>query len=248
MLVGFALAALAFIRWRVLRANRTPSASEIWLAAEQAGTLEPLSETIEVPPDWVVSSPTAFGASMATVSFSASADFGLTGQYIARLTGRNSKFTFEREFIGSKGGKRNEVSSAEVDDPGVYELRDVTRKGKADKYRVVIEFEGELQKLVSDKPDAMEICKALDAGRAFADIVHAGRNDEGKVYYEILSAAKAKQAGTSDAVAQCVALLQALEPAQQKAALKAIRAALAPAAEAAAPESAPEAQAPEQEG
>lgn len=167
---------------------------------------------------------------MGTVSLSASSDFGHTGQYVARLTGRNSKFTFEREFIGSKSGKRGDYSSAEVDDPGVYELRNVTRKGKVDDYRVVIEFDGELHKLVSDKPDAMEICKALDAGRSFSDIVHAGRNDEGKVYYEILSASQAKQVDTSDAVAQCLALLQTLGPAQQKAALKALRVALTPAA------------------
>jgi hypothetical protein len=171
---------------------------------------------------------------MASVTLTASADFGHTGQYVARLTGRNSKFTFEREFIGSKGGKRGEFSSADVDDPGVYEMRDATRKGKVDKYRVVIEFEGELHKLVSDKPDAMEICKALGAGRAFSDIVRAGRNEEQKIYYEILSAAQAKKVGVSDVVSQCVALLRTLEPAQQKAALKELRAALAPAASVAA--------------
>ena len=167
---------------------------------------------------------------MATVSLAASSDYGQTGQYVARLTGRDSKFTFRREFIGSKSGKRGELSHADVDDPGVYELRDATRKGKVDKYRLVLELDGELHKLVSDKEDAMAICKALDAGRVFGDIVRAARDasEPSKVVYELLSAAQVKQAGTMDVADQCIALLASLEPAQQKKALKRIREALNP--------------------
>lgn len=172
---------------------------------------------------------------MATVTLSASADFGHTGQYVARLTGRNSKFTFEREFIGSKSGKRGDYSSADVDDPGVYEMRDVTRKGKFDRYRIVVEFDGELHKLVSDKEDAMAVCKQLDAGRAFADIVRASRDDEGKVVYEILTAKQAAQAALGDVAEQIAALLRPLEEKAQKAAMKRVRELLAPAASAEAP-------------
>jgi hypothetical protein len=164
---------------------------------------------------------------MTTVTLSASADYGHTGQYVARLTGRDSKFTFEREFIGTKYGKRNEGTSAEVDDPGVYEMRDVTRKGKIDKYRIVVELDGELHKLVSDKEDAMAICKQIDAGRPFADIVRASRNDENAVVYEILTAKQAEQAAAASVVDQCVALLAPLDDKAQKAALTALRAKLA---------------------
>ncbi len=59
------------------------------------------------------------------ITLSASADFGKTGQYVARIVGRDSKFTFNREFIGRKFGKRNETSQADVDDPGLYECCDV---------------------------------------------------------------------------------------------------------------------------
>lgn len=175
---------------------------------------------------------------MSTVTLSASADFGHTGQYVARLKGRNSKFTFEREFIGSKYGKRNEGTSADVDDPGVYEMRDVTRKGKVDKYRLVVELDDELHKIVSDKEDAMTVCKQLDAGRAFADIVRASRDGEGKVVYEILTAKQAAQAALGDVAEQVVALLRPLDEKAQKATLKRVRELLAPPAapEAAAPE------------
>lgn len=174
---------------------------------------------------------------MSTVSLSASADYGHTGQYVARLTGRNSKFTFEREFIGSKYGKRNEGTSAQVDDPGVYEMRDVTRKGKVDKYRIVVELDGELHKLVSDKEDAMAICKQLDAGRAFGEIVRASRDeaDATKVVYEILTAKQAEQAALGDVAEQIVALLRPLEEKAQKATLKRVRELLAPAAPVEAP-------------
>lgn len=170
---------------------------------------------------------------MATVTLSASADYGHTGQYVARLTGRNSKFTFVREFIGTKYGKRNEGTSAQVDDPGVYELRDVTRKGKVDKYRIVVELDGELHKLVSDKEDAMTICKQLDAQRAFGEIVRASRNDEGSVVYEILTAKQAERAALGDVAEQIAALLRPLEEKAQKATLKRVRELLAPAAPAA---------------
>lgn len=106
------------------------------------------------------------------ITLSASSDYGLSGQYIARITGRNTKYTFEREFIGRKCGKRNEMTEADVDDPGLYECCDIGRKkGKESRFVLVLEVEDELYKFTCDKSDAMTIAKELDSGRELDEIV-----------------------------------------------------------------------------
>ncbi len=107
------------------------------------------------------------------ISFSASARYGYGGkQFIARITGRHPKFTFAYEFIGRKGGKRNEDCSADVDSPGLYITRDIDSKGRVDDdYYVVFECDGVLHKDSCDKDDAMKIGKAMDAGRSFDSII-----------------------------------------------------------------------------
>jgi hypothetical protein len=114
---------------------------------------------------------------MATITLSAYSDFGLTGQYIARLTGRAPRVDFSREFVGQKGGKRNESTSCETDEVGCYEINDQTRKGRDRKYMLVVPWSGvngdldELRLLATDKEDCMAICKRLDAGERFGEIV-----------------------------------------------------------------------------
>ena len=107
------------------------------------------------------------------ITLRASASYGNGGkQYIARITGRNSKFTFEREFIGRKGGKRNEDCEASVDMPGLYEIRDIDRKGNVDDNYVLLVPRGEkLEQCSADKADAMKIAKGLDDGRSFESII-----------------------------------------------------------------------------
>lgn len=105
------------------------------------------------------------------ISLTASADYGLSGQYIARITGRHPKFTFDREFIGRKGGKRNEVTEADVDDPGLYECCDIDKKhGKDSRFMLVLEVGDTLVEFKCDKEDAMIVAKALDAGRPLNEI------------------------------------------------------------------------------
>ncbi len=155
------------------------------------------------------------------ITLNASADYGHTGQYVARITGRDSKFTFAREFIGRKHGKRGESSSADVDEPGLYELRDVTRKGKIDRYRLVLAHNDELVCLKSDKEDAMTIAKELDKGRAFEEIVRVTLGDNGEALYEILSAKEAEKAASAasvgEAIALCWAAIEGLDDKQRKA-------------------------------
>jgi hypothetical protein len=105
------------------------------------------------------------------ITLTASADYGHTGQYIACLTGRDPQFTFQRTFIGHKGGKRNETSTVDVDEPGLYECCDISRKhGKEPRYILVVDVNDDLIGLPSDKEDALKIARALES-RPFSDIV-----------------------------------------------------------------------------
>ena len=101
------------------------------------------------------------------ITLNASARYGYGGkQFIARINGRDSKFTFDREFIGKKGGKRGEDSEADVDTPGLYETRDVDSKGRTDdSYCLVLEDGDRLVQIWIDKADAMKVAKELDARR-----------------------------------------------------------------------------------
>lgn len=99
------------------------------------------------------------------ITLTAGARYGYGGkQYIARIFGRDSKFTFNREFIGKKGGKRGENSTADVDTPGLYETRDVDSKGRCDdSYCLILEDGDRLVQFWIDKANAMKIAKELDS-------------------------------------------------------------------------------------
>lgn len=173
------------------------------------------------------------------IRLSASADYGQTGQYVARITGRDTKFTFRREFIGSRGGKRNDYSCADIDDPGLYETRDATRKGKVDRYRVVVPHgdDGALVAVAVAKADAMTIARGLHDGRAIGDIVAVSTGDDGTLAYEIRSAAAAAKAAAAAtveaAIEACWSTIAGLSERDRRAVLAALRARSKPAAAAA---------------
>jgi len=106
-----------------------------------------------------------------TVTLSAESKYGFSGQYIARILGRAAKFQFNREFVGSKSGKRLDVSSYTTDEPGLYETCDVTKHGKEKAYLIVMPWKDDLRKLASDTEDALAIAKRLDSGEALEQIV-----------------------------------------------------------------------------
>lgn len=190
---------------------------------------------------------------MAVVTLTASADFGKTGQYIARLTGRAPKVQFAREFVGTKEGKRKDTTRYETDEIGVYEINDETRKGRDRSYWLVLPWQDELRMIRTDHEDCLAICKRLDGGEILADFVKLERgeamvNRDGspalkedgqpkhKLVYSILTAREAKSAiaGTSldlavnSTASSIVAILAGLSPADQKKVLSAVRAQLAP--------------------
>lgn len=95
-----------------------------------------------------------------TIELEAGSDFNTAGkQYIARIVGRNSKFTFEREFIGRRSGKRNDITTAIIDTPGIYEVRDTDRKGTYNTYYIIAEIENKLTRTWIEVKDAMELAK-----------------------------------------------------------------------------------------
>jgi len=100
-----------------------------------------------------------------TVTLHASARFGFGGkQYIARITGRDPKFTFARDFVGQKSGKRREDAEYMTDEPGLYMTCDIDRKGNKDETYWVVERQDD-GGLIYDsvcKEDAMALAKAME--------------------------------------------------------------------------------------
>lgn len=108
-----------------------------------------------------------------TTRLTASAAYGQSGHFIARITGRDPKFTFARTFVGRKTGKRKDGAEHTTDEPGLYETRDVDRKGrKDDTYHVVERLpDGSLDASTCTLQEAMALAKLFDAGASFEDAV-----------------------------------------------------------------------------
>ena len=106
------------------------------------------------------------------IRLSAGAAYGQKGQFVARVTGRDPKFTFAREFLGRKEGKRGGSTTVMVDEPGLYETRDVDRKGGIeDTYHVVEMTAAGLVKDTCMTEDAMTLARLIGDGVDFAEAV-----------------------------------------------------------------------------
>lgn len=111
-----------------------------------------------------------------TITLNASADYGHAGQYICKITGRAPKVQFERSFCGTKHGKRNDRTSYETDETGLYETQDATRKGKNRSYYLILPWNDGLVLLKSDHEDALLIAKRLDGAERLEDFVVVERD------------------------------------------------------------------------
>lgn len=112
------------------------------------------------------------------VHLSAESKYGYSGQYIAKLTGRDpSRVQFKREFCGSKSGKRQECTFYDTDESGLFEICDVGKHGKSKTFVLVLPWEDGLKKVTSDLEDALKIAKRLDSGETLTDIVALEHGD-----------------------------------------------------------------------
>jgi len=111
------------------------------------------------------------------IKLQADAAYGCKGQYIARITGRDAKYTFARTFIGRKEGKRGDATVALIDVPGLYEICDVGTRGKQSFFRLILSqasAEGAgLGKFNASETDALLIARQLEDGIALDQIAHA---------------------------------------------------------------------------
>lgn len=119
-----------------------------------------------------------------SVHLKAEASWGNEGkQYIARIRGRSSKFTFDREFIGAKTGKRHEYSSIYVDDSGLYETCSIDRKGRKDRtFWVVLEYESNVRGGVVTEQEAMIVARGIGACTPMSDLVDVTEVEGVNVY------------------------------------------------------------------
>jgi hypothetical protein len=170
-----------------------------------------------------------------------SKSYGNNGHYIARVTGRNSKYTFEREFIGRMDGREKH---AYIDEPGLYEICDIDKKGRKDQnYRIIVpDPSGELICLrpYGDNLDgvgameiATEVAKRIEAGEQIAGMIQLEKKPDSEDWgYRLLSKAAAKKAHVSatidSAIEACWEVLQALPEKEAKKALAALKARVSP--------------------
>jgi hypothetical protein len=155
------------------------------------------------------------------------------GQYVARLVGRHKTYTFEREFVGRKMGNRHERTEADLDTPGLYEVCDIDRRGKSQRYVFILDVGHRLAEFDCEKREAMKVAKSLDDGMAFTQLVRATEDGTG---YEVLTLAQAKREQRRADVArsidtaseECWAILQALPTREAKRVVAALKKRLNP--------------------
>ncbi len=112
-------------------------------------------------------------------------------QFIARITGRDAKFTFQREFVGRKQGKRGDTTEANIDEPGLFEVCDIDKRGNKDSsYAIVVAHPADTNGLIrfwagmhdvdgrSGVDVAMMIAKRMDAGEAISDMIECVEQPE----------------------------------------------------------------------
>lgn len=160
---------------------------------------------------------------------------GAKKAYLARITGRDSKMGFAREFLGK--------DDVYIVDPGIYERRETDKKGRSDDSYILVldcpafptEDGDTLRTFVADKEQATKIAKAMDDGRridAIAAVVDASSKVRSERTWEFVTVKKAESraiAQTIDAATEsCWAILQALPEKEAKKVLAALRVRVTP--------------------
>jgi hypothetical protein len=99
------------------------------------------------------------------IKLTATSDFQTAGrQHVGRVTGPDLKFGTRLEFVGNKYGKRRDVTEVIVTRPGLYKVRDTTRKGDRDTYYLIWQVEGLLLQRRVTPEDATLLAEDLSPG------------------------------------------------------------------------------------
>jgi len=160
-----------------------------------------------------------------------SKEYGNSKQYIAHITGRAAKFTFERNFVGRRSDR---FTSYSTDEAGLYENCDINRKGQKECGYLVVATapDGELVKMRSNLDEAMEIAKRMDAGEALESMIEiVGKEGAGWTYtLRTKSEAKAAISGQTidSATEACWQIMQALPEREAKKVLAALKLRVSP--------------------
>lgn len=107
--------------------------------------------------------------------------------YIAKITGRNEEYTFERTFVGAKEGGLEETTTFMTDEPGLFEICDSNAFGRSSRYVIVLKVSNNLIKFQSNRSDAMTIARKMSQGFELQSMIKPlCANDEAKKIHGII--------------------------------------------------------------
>jgi hypothetical protein len=170
-----------------------------------------------------------------------SKSYGNNGQYIAHVTGKDSKYTYRREFIGRKSER---YTTAYVYEPGLYEICDLDKKGRKEIELVVVlartaecpplseKADPDFVRLPIDEKDAVAIARRLSEGESLSEIVAVERASETGYKARIRDRREAKRASAAatvdSAIEHCWEVMQSLPEKEAKKVLAALKARVSP--------------------
>lgn len=166
--------------------------------------------------------------------------YGNSGQYIARINGRDSKYTYNRAFVGRKSDRS---TTAIIDEPGIFEECDIDKKGRKDMTYVYAcprtadtpplreNANPTWMRIPMAESDVMVATKRLDAGESIEDILVVVRDGDSYTY-TVRSKVESKKASAAvtinTATEQCWQILQSLPEREAKKVLAALKVRVAP--------------------
>ena len=159
---------------------------------------------------------------------------GAKKAYIARITGRDSKMTFAREFLGH--------GDVMVDDAGLYEVRTTDKKGRADdEYILLLDCpafpakDGDtIRSFIASREEAMKLAKAMESRTidAIAEVVDATSEKRAERTWAFVTPKQAEKAAVAQTIDSatnaCWSILQALPEKEAKKVLAALKARVSP--------------------
>lgn len=163
-------------------------------------------------------------------------------QYIAKITGRHERYTFERELCGNAVLNRTE---AIIDKPGLYEIANINREGvRSSVYRLIVpQADGDGLILLHVGGDylgphdtdaesiACLLARRMDGGQRLSDMIQLEDTEDGwgyRIAPPLPVEKETKMRTRQQAADECVRILQAFSLKDVRLILKEIREQLFP--------------------